>query len=212
MKKTASISILISLLALYFLFAGLAAAYAQQPVTEERKRAMHKLDPIDIFPQVQERGGRERGRDKKTSNDVASAPADESDKTAKNGNSRRNSRRRNSSSETLATDLANNPGSLPTPAAIANNNASAEIAATPEPQTALAANPNSPILAGENNNVNVRSSQTMVALNTSPIPINDASKNHTLSLPIILALLVMVLVMLILVFTKLIRYLRGPVA
>ena len=207
MKKTASISILISLLALSFFFAGLVAASAQQPVPEEKKRAMHKLDPIDIFPQVQERGGRERGRDKRASFE----PAEDSSKSA-NNNSRRNSRKRESSSETSATDLAGNAAPLPTPTIITDAATPAISAVTPEQPPSPATRPDSQVALGERSNSSVPSSQTMAAMNTSPMPTNDSSKNHLLPLPLILALLVLVLVMLILVFTKLIRYLRGPVS
>ncbi|MFN0109053.1 MAG: hypothetical protein ACKVZH_09410, partial [Blastocatellia bacterium] len=59
----ATLPILVVLLA-----CSVAVASPQQPVSPEKKRAMNKLDPVDIYPQLQERSGRERNRNKQASN------------------------------------------------------------------------------------------------------------------------------------------------
>jgi cobalamin biosynthesis Mg chelatase CobN len=201
MKKTSSIPILLFTASFFLFFTN--ATFAQQTVPEEKKRAMHKLDPIDIFPQVQERGDQGRNRDKRASNNEGSTVlANESERSNTSKTSRRNSRRKDDSPETSAADLAGNVAPSPTPLAMnetastATTGATADLSASVEERT----NP-------------VASSQTLAAMNTSALPSNvTTSKDQTLPLPVTLALLALVLVMLVLVFTRLIRYLRNPVS
>lgn len=209
MRKIASLFVILFAIST---FAGLAKATSpQQPVSEEKKRAMHKLDPIDIFPQVQERGGRERNRDKRaSSNDASGTLAGESNNSANSQNSKRGSRRKNSSSETPTNDLAATAIPLPTPTAVSETSSTATSATTPQSQ-ALPVTTSEP-QPGFAEKANSASTQTLAAMNTSPLSSAPTVKNSALPLPIILALLVLVLVMLILVFTKLVRYLRNPVS
>ncbi len=201
MKKISSISILLFAASFFLFFTN--AAFAQQSVPEEKKRAMHKLDPIDIFPQVQERGDQGRNRDKRTSNNEGSTVlANESESSNTGKTSRRNSRRKNDSPETSAAELAGNVAPSPTPMTIGETAATAATSSTPD----------LPVSVEERTNP-ATSSQTLAAMNTSALPSNvPTTKDQTLPLPVTLALLALVLVMLILVFTKLIRYLRNPVS
>lgn len=202
MKKISSIPILLFAASFFVFFTN--AAFAQQSVPEEKKRAMHKLDPIDIFPQVQERGDQRRNRDKRTSNNEDSTVlANESESSSKGKASRRKSRKKNDLPETSPTDLAGTVSPSPTP--LMASETSSVTTATPDLSTSTGS-------TGEKVNSAASSTQTLAAMNTSPLPSNVAAKDQTLPLPIILALLVLVLVMLILVFTKLIRYLRNPVS
>ncbi len=213
MKKTASLFVF--LFAISTLAVSANAISPQQPVPEEKKRAMHKLDPIDIFPQVQERGGRERNRDKRaSSNDASAILANESANAASNSSSKRSSRKKNSSPETSTTDLANTANQLPTPSVISDNSTATATAINSQSQASpVTAAQSQPDFTEKANSTTAASSQTLAAMNTSPIPSTAAaSKDSALPLPIILALLVIVLTMLILVFTKLIRYLRNPVS
>ncbi len=198
MKKILTIPTLILALAL-----SISAATPQQPMSAEKKSAMHKLDPVDIFPQVQERSGKDRNRNNRSSNSASANLANNSSKTEPRANSRRNSRRRHPSEEKLPTDLAAN--STPTPT-IAAQSAGSEPAASPT------ATPDSIVAVGETaNNRTAQPPQTLAAIGNPPGS-SDGNRNPLLSLPIILALLVLVLIVLVLVFAKLIRYLRGPVA
>ena len=204
MKKTSSILVLLFTALIFAFFTS--AGFAQQSVPEEKKRAMHKLDPIDIFPQVQERGEQGRNRDKRTSNNEGSTIlANESESSQSGKMSRRNSRRKNNLPETVTADLAGTVSPSPTPLTVSEASSAAATTAKPDLSTSTGS-------TGERANSTAASTQTLAAMNTSPLPSNVAAKDQTLPLPIILALLVLVLVMLILVFTRLIRYLRNPVS
>lgn len=203
MKKTSSIPILLFTASFFVFFTS--TAFAQQSVPEEKKRAMHKLDPIDIFPQVQERGDQGRNRDKRTSNnEVSTVLANESESSQSGKTSRRNSRRKIALPETGTADLAGTVSPPPTPLTVSETSSAAATTATPDLSTSTGS-------VGERAS-SAASTQTLAAMNTSPLPSNVAAKDQALPLPIILALLVLVLVMLIFVFTKLIRYLRNPVS
>lgn len=196
MKKTFSISMLFLLLAF-----GVAAASAQQPMSAEKKRAMNKLDPVDIFPQVQERSGKERNQNKRSSTSLTADLSNSSTTAEQRTSKRRNSRRHRSSDENLQTDIAANASQTP---AITQNNAE------PEPMASPAPTPDSSITLNETANNKPPPPQTLAAIGNPPGS-GNSSQNSMLSLPIILALLVLVLIALVLAFAKLIRYLRGPV-
>lgn len=195
MKKTFSISILLLLFTL-----SVVAAIPQQPITAEKKSAMHKLDPVDIFPQVQERSGKDRNRNNGSNTALAKDSSQSEPRTSKS----RHSRRRHSSKEKLSTDLADLATSIPTPAIAANKT-------EPEPTASPAATPDSIVAVGETANNNLAPPpQTLAAVGNLPES-GNGNRTPLLSLPIILALLVLVLIVLVLVFAKLIRYLRGPI-
>ncbi len=204
MKKTLTTAIL--LLSLSFSVYGLIP---QQPMSPEKKSAMHKLDPVDIFPQVRERSGTDRNRNnhssKSSTGPASTESANSSSQRETRSRSRKNSRGRHSPAESLPTNLAVNASASPTPAI-------GSISATPEPTaTGLpAATSDSTVALAEP--VSKKADpppQTLAAMST----LRDdgiGGQNKLLSLPIILALLVIVLIALVLVFAKLIRYLRGP--
>lgn len=201
MKKTLSISTLLFLLVL-----SISAATPQQPISAEKKSAMHKLDPVDIFPQAQERSGKDRNRNNRPSISASADLTNNSLKAEQRANSRRNSRRRNSSEERLPTHLAANANPTPTPA-IGTHNTQTEPATTASP----IATPDSSVAIGETaSNKAAPPPQTLAAIGNLPES-GGGNRNSVLSLPIILALLVLILIMLVFVFAKLIRYLRGPV-
>ncbi|MFN0107259.1 MAG: hypothetical protein ACKVZH_00270, partial [Blastocatellia bacterium] len=164
----------------------------QQPVSPEKKRAMNKLDPVDIYPQLQERSGRERNRNKQASNSADTTQPNLSSESGTSANSNRNSRR-HSAKKSLPAELA--------------------ITATPAPAIAppepvATASPDSSVALGIAANAqSTLPPQTMTALGN--LPSSDNQRNTLLSLPIILALLVLVLIALVFAFAKLIRYLRG---
>lgn len=173
---------------------SVAVASPQQPVSPEKKSAMNKLDPVDIYPQLQERSGKDRNRNKQTSNSTAANQPNTSPQSDTPANSRRNSRRR-SAEKSLPAELAIT--TTPTPAI------------TP-PEPVATASPDSSAALGETaNNQSTPPPQTMTELGN--LPSNNNQRNALLPLPIILALLVLVLIALIFAFAKLIRYLRGPV-
>jgi hypothetical protein len=62
MKTRSTIQILLP--ALLLTAASLSAAYSQEPLPDEKKKALHRFDPADIFPEEREvrRGGRRRQR------------------------------------------------------------------------------------------------------------------------------------------------------
>lgn len=199
MKKTLTISTLLLLLAL-----TVAAAIPQQPISAEKKSAMHKLDPVDVFPQVQERSGKDRNRNNRPSNSASADLTSNSSKEKPPAGSRRNSRRRNSSEARLPTDLAANVSPTPTPA-------TEKQSIEPEPMASPAATPDSIVAVGETSSNNAAPPpQTLTAIGNLPES-SGGNRDPLLSLPIILALLGVVLIVLVLVFAKLIRYLRGPV-
>ena len=203
MKKTLITSTL--LLSLSF---SIYASIPQQPMSPEKKSAMHKLDPVDIFPQVRERSGSERNRNNratKSSTESASPQltSNASEKETRS-RSRKHSRGRH---ESVSTDLAANGTASPTPI-IESSGATLEPTATVLP----AATPDSsPALAETASKKIDPPPQTLAAMGNLQ---EDAlgGQNKLLSLPIILALLVIVLIALVLLFAKLVRYLRGPAA
>jgi hypothetical protein len=62
MKTRSTIQILVP--ALLFTAATIPVAYSQQPLPDDKKRALHRFDPADIFPEEREpaRGRRRRQR------------------------------------------------------------------------------------------------------------------------------------------------------
>ncbi len=192
--------ILLTVILLLSLSFSVYGSVPQQPISPEKKSAMHKLDPVDIFPQVRERSGTDRNRNnrsaKNSTESVSSALISNSSDREKRSRSRKHSRGRH---ETVSTDLAANGTASPTPILESPG-------ATPEPS----ATPDSSLVLAETTSKKLDPPpQTLAAM--GPLP-GDAirGQNKLLSLPIILALLVIVLIALVLVFAKLIRYLRGP--
>lgn len=203
MKKTLLISTIL------FLFAfSVQASIPQQPMTPEKKSAMHRLDPVDIFPQVKERGGPAPTRNNRSaknapgtnSSEVASATSQQE----LPARSRKHSRSRRSSEEVLATDLATTNASPPI--APESQGATAQPTATVLP----AATPDSSVALAEPASKTVDPPPQTLAAMGSLHESGTGDQNKLLSLPLILVLLVIVLFALVLVFAKLIRYLRGP--
>ncbi|MGH9799216.1 MAG: hypothetical protein ACRD82_02540 [Blastocatellia bacterium] len=199
MKKTLTISSLLLLLAL-----SISAAIPQQTMTPEKKSAMHKLDPVDLFPQVRERSGKDRNRNNRSSNSGSADLTNNSSEPEPRASSRRNSRRRHSSERGLPTDSAAITTPTPAPTTL---NSEPEPTATASP----AVTPDSSIAVGETtDNKAVPPPQTLAAMGNLPAS-GGNHRNPILSLPIILVMLALVLIALVFAFAKLIRFLRGPV-
>ncbi|MBS1791720.1 MAG: hypothetical protein JST85_28690 [Acidobacteria bacterium] len=197
MKKMLAIPTLVFLFAL-----STVAAIPQQPISPEKKSALHNLDPVDIFPQAQERNGKNRNRNsrysKKVSETVATELASNSSESS-HSRSGRKSRRHRSSEQSAPTGLAENSLTAPSTTTTPQLNPPASPVATPDEGASLAESPGKP------------SAQPQTLASMSNLPEAGTNSQHTLlSLPIILALLVIVLIALVLVFAKLVRHLRGP--
>lgn len=175
MKSKATISIL-----LLSLLAG--AAYAQQPVPAEKKRALHKFDPLDIFPEA-----REERRSQRAGGDAQPAPdAPANRATDERRSARRERRHRNTS---LAARFT------PTPALIA--------AANPAPTPALAPLP-APSPKTETVVTLTQPSPASAAQSLAA-----PARGTGLSLPLVLTLFAVLLLALIVVFVKLTKQLRS---
>lgn len=187
---------------LVFLFAfSTFAAIPQQPISPEKKSTLHNLDPADIFPQAQERGGKERNRNKRASKKVSESSAELASNSSELSRSRshRKSRRHRSSDESAPTDLAASSLTAPTTTVTPQPDPTASPIPTPDARAFLAESPEKP------------SVQPQTLASMSNLPEAGTNGQHTLlSLPIILVLLVIVLIALVLVFAKLVRHLRGP--
>lgn len=202
MKKIITTSTLLILFAL-----SIVAATPQQTVSPEKKSAMHNLDPVDIFPQARERSGKENKRgpsSAKISPHSAQAElATNSSEPESSKRSLRSSRRHHSSEDTAHTDrvaLATPTPAIDNPSAQPEPDASASTIATPALSLPLAET------SGKN-----REAPPQTLASISNLPEGEGGvRNHLLSLPVIVALLVIVLISLVLVFAKLVRFLRGP--
>lgn len=204
------------------------AAFPQQPVTGEKKRAMSKFDPTDIFPEAHERGGKDRNKRERTSPQATGnsiLASTETTTTKESGSSsRRNSRRKRSAApepETPATDLAvaTTPTSSSTPSQLPTQlpaGTSAATTATAEPSPTITDAAASTTTATESGSTAAPvASQPLTAMNLQPAPpITNGSQlpKSGLSLPVILTLLSVVLLALILVLTKLAKQFRKPAA
>lgn len=201
MKKT-----LITLTLLLSLSFSVYGSVPQQPISPEKKSAMHKLDPVDIFPQVRERSGTDRSRNNRSAKNspesVSSELTGNSSEREIRSRSRKHSRGRH---EAASTNLAVKGTASPTPILESPG-------ATPEPSATIlpAATPDSSAVLAETTSKKLDPPpQTLAAMGNLQ---GDAigGQNKLLSLPMILVLLVIVLIAVVLVFAKLIRYLRGP--
>ena len=175
-----------------FLALSLAAsvAFAQQPISPEKKRAMHKFDPVDIFPEAQDRA---RGS--------TTEPATE----------RRGRRRRGSSA--ASGDGATTPSAIaqatpqPTPSATLSVSTTPLVEPSPAATTAAAAKRGVSSLAAAAN-----APPQMMEPNTSfgsSSPANDQIGGESVwSLPVILGLFATVLVALIALVLALMKQLR----
>ena len=82
MKTRSAIHLLLP--ALLLTAATLSAAYSQEPLPDEKKRALHRFDPADIFPEEREatRGGSKR-RPRNQGPAVSGAPGNPSSPSAR---------------------------------------------------------------------------------------------------------------------------------
>lgn len=203
-----------------------ATAFPQQPVPvtpvvpTEKKRAMNKFDPVDIFPEAKERGGKDRNKRSKDSASASTVGNNSFSTSDTSGNtpsaSRQRSRRRGRSepdsdkernSESV---LAAAPAATPTPAV--------EPAASPTPapanvvaEASPTATPSEPVsVMGGAASLTTPPSRPLVAANqSSAVPASAATgKNAGLSLPIILTLISVVLLALIVAVTRLMKQVR----
>ncbi len=186
---------LIILSGLLFSSAALAA-FAQQSIPPEKRRAMHKFDPIDIFPEAQDRGrdknrrNRKQSQETQVSSSVGTAP-DGAAETEQTG--RDKSLRKKSSPATAGATL--------------------EAAATPGPSPPAGASPTvktspttSPLTSAG------VSSSTLAATNARPDSSaslsGQAGVSSLWSLPVILGLFGLVLATLIGLVFALMKQLR----
>ena len=188
-----------------------AALPQQQPgaVPAEKKRAMNKFDPTDLFPEAKEHGRKERTKRDKNSalpsllaSNEPSAIVESLTASRKSSRRRRSEAARSAKSETrLAanTTPAATPAPMSTPSLVAVQKTEptpsaviggAAALTTPPPQTLVASN--APVASSE----------------TSP---SKPPQYPWLSLPVILTLLSLVALALLVSLAKLMRQFRGPI-
>jgi len=200
MKSTRSLTTL-SMLLIFGAATIDAALPQQQPgaVPAEKKRAMNKFDPTDLFPEAKEHGRKERTKRDKNSalpsllaSNEPSAIVESLTASRKSSRRRRSEAARSAKSETRL--AANTTPSLvavqktePTPSAVIGG---AAALTTPPPQTLVASN--APVASSE----------------TSP---SKPPQYPWLSLPVILTLLSLVALALLVSLAKLMRQFRGPI-
>ncbi|MGH9835221.1 MAG: hypothetical protein ACREBD_07260 [Blastocatellia bacterium] len=171
-----------------FLALSLAAsvAFAQQPISPEKKRAMHRFDPVDIFPEAQDRARdsttERRGRRRR------GAPAASGDGTA--------------TPPTIA-----GAATQPTPSATLSVSTTPLVEPSPAATTAAAPKRGVSSLAAAANAPPQMMGQN-ASLNSSS-PANDQNGDELLwSLPVILGLFAIVLLALIALVLALMKQLR----
>ncbi|MEP7339050.1 MAG: hypothetical protein ABI977_15045 [Acidobacteriota bacterium] len=202
MKLTTSLTTLSVLV--IFGAATIAAALPQQQsgaVPAEKKRAMNKFDPTDLFPEAKEHGRKERN--KRDKNSASSLTSNASSAGAEpTSASRKNSRRRRSETTGSAKskpEMAANASPAPTPA------------------TAPQDSPSPNIVMGGAAALTASHPQTLIASNNAPASSSETSlrgqplQDSWLSLPVILTLLSLVALALIFALAKLRKQLRGSV-
>ncbi len=189
----------------------------QQPgtVPAEKKRAMNKFDPADLFPEAKGHDRKERAkRDKKSASPsilASSAPsgAEPSSTSRKNSRRRRTEEAGSAKSDTrLASNAVTAPALSPSLGAIQTQptpTAAMERPSSPnavmEGAAALTAPPSKPLIASGNSPAS--SSETS--------PGRQPQQDSWLSLPVILALLLLVALALIFALAKLMKQFRGSV-
>jgi hypothetical protein len=214
--------ITLSLLLIFGAAASVPALPQHQPgpVSAEKKRAMSKFDPTDLFPEAKDRNKKERARREKNS---AQGPFLASTASLGAGTtvaSRKNSRRHRSEPTSAANSEAKR--SVNAPSAPAANAAapvpSPSLVAMQQTQPTPAATPNdspspSAVMGGAAA-LTSSPSQTLLAsskAHAETSPSNQPPQNSWLSLPVILTLLSLVALALIFALVKLMKQFRGSV-
>ena len=169
-----------------FLALSMAAsvAFAQQPISPEKKRAMHRFDPADVFPEAQDR---------------ARGSATEAAR-GRRGRSRR--RVAPAASDNRATTPSAVAGATPqpTPSAALSVSATPLVEPSPTATTAAAARGGVSSLAAMEQNASLNSSS----------PANDQGGGEPVwSLPIVLGLFAIVLLALVALVLALMKQLRN---
>ncbi len=215
---------------LLFGAATIVAAFPHQQagtVPAEKKRAMNKFDPTDLFPEAREHGRKERTKREKTSSPpsrptgilVGSTSAGPTESTS---TSRKNSRHRRSETKqpaTAETRLAANAVPAPTPVLIApaTSPSLAAIQTQPTPVATVEQSPSPSAVMGGSAAMTTPPTQTLIASGNSTAAAADTSarkqpsQDSWLSLPVILTLLSLVGLALIFALVKLTKQFRGSV-
>ncbi|MEO6725330.1 MAG: hypothetical protein ABIP14_08510 [Blastocatellia bacterium] len=190
----------------------------QQPgtVPAEKKRAMNKFDPADLFPEAKDHDRKERTkRDKKSASLsilASSAPsgAEPSSTSRKNSRHRRTGEARSAKPETR---LASNAVTAPPPPSPSLGT----IQTQPVPTATTEQSPSPGAVMAGATALTTPPSQTLIASGNSPAsPSETLSRgqppnNSWLSLPVILTLLLLVALALIFALAKLMKQFRGSV-
>jgi len=211
----------LSLLLIFGAATGVSALPQQQPgpVSAEKKRAMSKFDPTDLFPEARDRNKKERARRERNSAQ-GSILANTAPLGTETVASRKNSRRRRSeptgSANSEAKRSANAP---PAPAASAaapvpSPSLVAMQKAEPTPAAAPGESPSPSAVMGGAAALTSPPSQTLLASSKASAETStrgQSPQNSWLSLPVILALLSLVSLALIFALVKLMKQFRGSV-
>jgi hypothetical protein len=166
-----------------------AMARPQQPIPEEKKRAMHRLDPVDIFPEAQDRG---RDRQRKTD-----------ERNAQDKKSTRQPPRTPSLSSGVTPAQSPSAAMSPTPVATP----AVAVAAPASAPTADAAPRAS--LTSASTAISRPSDSAGAAPASNRDPLDQSRQQSGLSLPVLLGLFTLVLFTLVFAVLKLLRHLRG---
>jgi hypothetical protein len=202
MRLTTSLTTL-SVLLIFGAATIVAALPQQQPgaVPAEKKRAMNKFDPTDLFPEAKEHGRKERTRRDKNLASPSILASDSSSAGAEPPSaSRKNSRRRRSET---------------TGSAKSNPEMAANASPAPTPATASQDSPSPSAVIGRAAVLASPASQTLIASKKASAPSSETSprgqplQDSWLSLPVILMLLSLVALALIFALAKLRKQLRG---
>lgn len=209
------------------LFFGTAAALPQEAVSIEKKRAMNKFDPVDVFPEAKEHGRKDRKKREKNSAEPAALASSEPIAESAQPSRQRLRHRRSKTSNTKNSDVGLVAGLAPaptpaigvtaeprpSPAMMAQTTGAAS--ATPLPGTispnttmsgtAAQSEPSPQSLVA----VDHSSTSIIASSSTSSPSLNIPPSQPKLSLPVILSLISVILLLLAIAFAKLMKQVRG---
>lgn len=231
------IRITLTTLSLLFLFSTVTVLSQQldraaPAVPAEKKRAMNKFDPVDIFPEAKERGGKDRSKRNENSpqssilaNNPSSVTAESSQPTSPGRQRSRRHRSRESREGNSETALAVNSVAAPTPVVSVTamptpSPLNPTVGATePAPLTTPSETSSSGAVMGGAAAMTTPPSQSLTAVNKPPALSAAASTASSkslpgsshLSLPLILTLISLVSLALIFALVRLTKQFRKSV-
>lgn len=192
-------------------------AHVQTPLPADKKKAMHKIDPVDIFPEARE-SGRDKGRKNPGPNAESAAPkkaAPASAAASESAQRKVNHEKSPTPASPSPTAAAHVTKALPTPTAepavaVARPASSPIVSATPQAPTKPSSVPptepvSTPAVMGA-----TQSSDPLPTAPSSPTTANQSGHSAGLSLPVIFTLLGLILLALVVVVVNLRKQLRTP--